>query len=175
MTKKLARIIAKDKILNLQNKYEIESKVLGFAKTLIKPDFKIISYRADDFEINLDILDKNLDQFYYPSVISMSEKKINFTKPISWKIGAFSISEPIGEENLNPEDADLIFVPALAWNKEGYRLGRGAGFYDRALENINQKKLIGFSFDESFSIDFTYIATDIRVQTVIFQNGIVNL
>jgi 5,10-methenyltetrahydrofolate synthetase len=175
MTKKLARILVKEKILNLENKSELEAKILANLKTISLESKKIISYRADQFEVNLDSLDENLNKFYYPKIISISEKKIQFVKPNSWKIGHFSIPEPIGEQVIEPNQADLIFVPALYFNEKGVRLGRGAGFYDRALEKVSSKKLIGFSFGESFSIDFSYIPTDISVQTVIFPNAIVNL
>jgi 5-formyltetrahydrofolate cyclo-ligase len=31
------------------------------------------------------------------------------------------------------EEVDLAFIPGLAWDRGGHRLGRGAGFYDRLL------------------------------------------
>ena len=48
--------------------------------------------------------------------------------------GRFGIQEPdrIGEILL-PEDASLILVPALTFDQQGTRLGRGGGYYDRWL------------------------------------------
>ena len=50
------------------------------------------------------------------------------------------IQEPVGER-FGPQkvaDADVVFVPALAADTAGYRLGKGGGYYDRFLEKLPQ-------------------------------------
>ncbi|MBP1737510.1 MAG: 5-formyltetrahydrofolate cyclo-ligase [Oscillospiraceae bacterium] len=50
--------------------------------------------------------------------------------------GKFGIQQPGGNcPVLLKEEIDLILVPALACDKEGYRLGQGAGYYDRYLSD----------------------------------------
>jgi 5-formyltetrahydrofolate cyclo-ligase len=41
--------------------------------------------------------------------------------------------EPIGPVFKDLDAIDLVLVPALAIDPEGFRLGQGGGFYDRAL------------------------------------------
>jgi 5-formyltetrahydrofolate cyclo-ligase len=41
--------------------------------------------------------------------------------------------EPIGAALTQLDEIDLVLVPALAIDPDGYRLGQGGGFYDRAL------------------------------------------
>ena len=36
---------------------------------------------------------------------------------------------------LEPEDGDLMLVPALCFDREGYRMGQGGGYYDRFLSS----------------------------------------
>ncbi|MGE4275944.1 MAG: 5-formyltetrahydrofolate cyclo-ligase [Lawsonibacter sp.] len=50
---------------------------------------------------------------------------------------SFGISEP-GEDCplLSPEEIDLVLVPAVCYDRRGYRLGFGGGYYDRWLEHF---------------------------------------
>ncbi|RLV56561.1 5-formyltetrahydrofolate cyclo-ligase [Aeromicrobium phragmitis] len=53
--------------------------------------------------------------------------------------GTYGIPEPVGER-LGPGalgTCQVAFVPALAVDHRGRRLGRGAGYYDRALANFS--------------------------------------
>ncbi len=51
--------------------------------------------------------------------------------------GGFGTSIPVPEaETVTP---DILFVPLLAFDKAGYRLGYGGGFYDRTLEKLRRR------------------------------------
>lgn len=50
---------------------------------------------------------------------------------------SFGISEPGEDCPLLPkEDIGLVLVPAVCYDRRGYRLGFGGGYYDRWLENF---------------------------------------
>ena len=49
---------------------------------------------------------------------------------------AHKLSEPIGEPFQDLSSVDVMIVPALHIDQEGYRLGQGGGYYDRALAYI---------------------------------------
>lgn len=49
------------------------------------------------------------------------------------EINSFGIPEPIDGIEIKPEQIDVVFVPLLAFDKSGHRIGYGKGFYDRFL------------------------------------------
>jgi 5-formyltetrahydrofolate cyclo-ligase len=61
----------------------------------------------------------------------------------------YGIAEPVNGIEIVPADIDMLFVPLLAFDKNGYRVGYGKGFYDRFLPICRQDSLkIGFSYFE---------------------------
>ncbi|MFN3813122.1 MAG: 5-formyltetrahydrofolate cyclo-ligase [Aquificaceae bacterium] len=74
----------------------------------------------------------------------------------AFKRGSFCILEPQYGEEINPEEVELAFVPGLAFNIKGYRIGFGKGFYDRLLKKIRGVKVgVAYSFQmvEEFPTD----------------------
>lgn len=70
-------------------------------------------------------------------------------------INAITVAHgPLSSSSLNDtyDDFDVIFVPGLAFDALGNRLGRGTGYYDRALANLTGRKkrpvLVGLALDE---------------------------
>lgn len=57
---------------------------------------------------------------------------------------AFGILEPqLDVRNVLPcNELDIIFTPLVAFDRQGNRLGMGGGFYDRTLQNWQQKHFI---------------------------------
>ncbi len=44
--------------------------------------------------------------------------------------------EPIGKERTDISDVDVMIIPALHIDQDGYRLGQGGGYYDRTLPTM---------------------------------------
>jgi 5-formyltetrahydrofolate cyclo-ligase len=60
------------------------------------------------------------------------------------------ISEPIGEPFTDLGKIDVVLVPALRMDSDGYRLGQGGGYYDRFLPKVQAWK-IGLLHDGELS------------------------
>ena len=59
-------------------------------------------------------------------------------------IGRFSVPEPTSDLFSEPP---LLLVPCVALNKQGYRLGYGAGYYDRYLPRCRNAVALGVAFE----------------------------
>ncbi len=82
----------------------------------------------------------------------------------------FGLLEPTGPR-LGPEaigQARLVFVPALAIDHRGVRLGRGGGHYDRSLPMVSAgARLVGVVRDGEFVAELPSEEHDIRVGAVL--------
>lgn len=85
----------------------------------------------------------------------------------------WGITEPSEGEVVPAEEIDLVFVPMLVCNKQGFRVGYGKGFYDRYLATCREDIVkIGFSYfdpvekiidTDQFDIPLTWCITPQRV------------
>lgn len=59
----------------------------------------------------------------------------------------YGITEPLQGQALQPQELDMVFVPLLVYDEQGYRVGYGKGFYDRYLQLCKDDVVkIGFSY-----------------------------
>jgi 5-formyltetrahydrofolate cyclo-ligase len=90
--------------------------------------------------------------------------------------GFYGIKEPM-EEYVRPtssEQLDLIIVPAVAYDRRGYRIGYGGGYYDRFLSSLDKDIVtIGIAFDIQIVGEVPVQPFDIPVDMVITESGII--
>lgn len=93
--------------------------------------------------------------------------------------GMYDIPEPredmrlIPERRASVEDLDLIMVPGVAFDRQGGRIGLGAGYYDKLLENaLPETSLVGLAFECQIVPEVPMQPHDVSVDKVITENGI---
>lgn len=107
-------------------------------------------------EVNTKLITNTLHKDFAPDIYiskSYADGKLTHhlyqenTKLITNKWG---VPEPESSEKAFPETTfDLVFVPLLAFDKRGNRVGYGGGYYDRFLSKCGPNCLkIGLSFFE---------------------------
>ena len=89
--------------------------------------------------------------------------------------GSYNIPEPpLENEELIP---NLIFVPCLAFDIQGYRLGYGGGYYDRVLQKIVVKKkiiTIGLAYSFQYLKKISTGKHDVKLNYILTEKGFIN-
>jgi len=160
MNKKEARQKYKELRQQLSQE-EIEDKSLAIANQLLKMDiwdktyYHIFLPIEEQKEINTEYILQILAGKDKEVVVSKSDFKTTtmthflLTDNTKIKKNEYNIPEPVTGLNVPTEMIDVVFVPLLAYDKEGNRVGYGKGFYDKFLSECNPNVIkIGLSFFE---------------------------
>lgn len=83
---------------------------------------------------------------------------------------AFSVPEPQGESVDEISDIDLIIVPGVAFDKKNNRLGRGKGYYDSFLKDIDTYR-IGVCFAFQLVADVPVAEHDVKMDLVLTEQS----
>ena len=145
--------------LKKQTQQQREEKSSLIEKRLLKlEEFikakRIMFYLAFDGEVKTkNMINKARElgkEIYAPQCVTKEKtlKPYALKKDSALKRGPYQIWESQTENELPIEELDLVVVPALAFDKDGNRLGRGKGYYDRFLRKISKHThSIGLAFD----------------------------
>ena len=91
------------------------------------------------------------------------------------KKNAYDIPEPIDGLEVPVSKIDVVFVPLLAFDEKGNRVGYGKGFYDKFLAECKPEILkIGVSFFEPENIISDVLNTDIQLDLCITPTKVYN-
>ncbi len=88
--------------------------------------------------------------------------------PTCLKRGAFGIAEPQYGDAVDAAMIDVMIVPGRAFTRDGMRLGRGKGYYDRYMaRNGFRATCIGVCFSEQLVDEIPCDSHDRRVDMVV--------
>ncbi len=173
--------IIRDKIFNKQPSHFALSL---FNKLFEKINFQEINIVSSFISINSEINTKELNNLIFIKnktlCLPIIEKKNShlifkqFKSEENFVKGHMNISEPQNKNKiLNPE---LIFVPCLAFDHRGNRLGYGGGYYDRTfayLNNINHSFIsVAYAYEEQKLEYIPIDKFDFKVDYVITEKNL---
>lgn len=135
-------------------------------------DAEVIAvYHPLNREVDLRSLAESAKRIVYPRLVDKTAKTMEFaTLATSFVPGVFGLMEPDGAA-VDKETIDLILVPGLAFDKEGRRIGYGAGYYDLYL-NDYRGVIVGVAYEpqiaptipaDPWDVPMHWIVTDQRV------------
>ena len=91
----------------------------------------------------------------------------------------YGIQEPAATD-IDIAQASAILIPALRVGLDGTRLGRGAGYYDRALANVSPNKLGGpiricLVFDDEVDDSVPSESHDAPIDIIVTPNRVIRI
>lgn len=89
--------------------------------------------------------------------------------------GALGIKEPKTGRICHPEEIDLFFIPGVAFDYQGNRLGRGAGYYDQYLSKIRSNAIkVGVAFQMQVTDKLPVTQNDIKMDYIITEEQLIS-
>lgn len=80
------------------------------------------------------------------------------------KINPYGIPEPVDGLQVPPIKIDVVFLPLLAFDSSGNRVGYGKGFYDKFLAQCKPRTLkIGLSFFDAVPEIWDVFESDVKL------------
>ena len=122
-------------------------------------------------------------EVYLPRITSLRARTMRFVKigarfTMGSRQHALGMHEPEGHDALSARFLDTIFVPAVALDRRGARLGHGIGFYDRTLafrhlrHHWSGPRLVGLAYSFQVVPQVPVTATDVFMDTIVTERGI---
>jgi len=184
--KQRLRTLLRTRRRNLSPADVIEKSRRVSEKLLVFPLFRqapiIVLYSADENEVLTEaIWQEALTQgkaVYYPR-ISADRENLEFVRRHPGDRltqGTFGILIPPGDELLSSlRETDLVLTPGVGFDRQGHRLGRGKGYYDRAFRNMRAGALrVALAYDFQVVPHVPATLTDERVQYIVTEAEIID-
>ena len=136
----------------------------------------IMLYRSSKNEVITDYLwnawKKAGKTCLFPKCISQTEMiAVLAEKESDFSPSVYGILEPVSNIEFPKEKIDLVIVPGLGFDKQKYRIGYGAGYYDRFLADFSGVTC-GLSYHALLCESVFPDIHDIRLSYVATENGI---
>ena len=164
---------------------EIEEKSLAIANALLplpiwdKTYFHLFLPITEQKEIDTEFILHLLSGKDKEIVISKSDfatrEMTHFLLTDNTRIqkNEYNIPEPVDGIEVPTIKIDVVFVPLLAYDKKGNRVGYGKGFYDKFLSECNPGTIkIGLSFFEPEELILDIFENDILLNYCVTPNGV---
>ena len=116
--------------------------------------------RGSDVVVPLSLDDGTLDWVAYDPAVPVATTALGIPEPTGERLGAGAL-----------DSCALVIVPALAVDLAGHRLGRGAGYYDRALVSATAP-LCALVFAHELLAEVPHEPHDIPVDMAVTPQGL---
>ena len=136
--------------------------------------FPIEKHNEVDSKLIIQIIQGKDKNVILPK-INLESKTIDsflLTDSTPLKTNHLGISEPINGIQINHDQIDLVFIPLLAFDHFGHRVGYGAGYYDKFLSECPNAIKVGLSYFDPINKIEDINSKDIKLDYCITPNKV---
>lgn len=170
-----AKLRALPKKTREEKSLKITQKILDHP--LYKQAEDILIYVSKDHEVETEeLIKKALEEkhIYVPKVEGDQLIICPIKSIAELSKGQFGILEPTEHlHTIHPTQIDLALVPGVAFAENGYRLGKGHGYFDRLLLKVDGK-IVGLAYTEQVLPTVPQENHDIPVDLIITDSYILD-
>jgi 5-formyltetrahydrofolate cyclo-ligase len=171
------RLLSKPESLALSRL--IQSRVLQFQPYLIRRSVALYSPIQNEVETG-EIRDHALvtgKRVFFPRLGRQNLLELVELKSVTeLSVGRFGIPEPRGDRQASRQDQEelVVFVPGVAFDLRGNRLGRGQGWYDRLIKHLERATFVALAYDFQIVDEVPAEEWDQRVHYIITERRIID-
>lgn len=160
--------------------HHIKDKVLLLSAYLESKSVKLYSPIGNEVSTE-GICDHALrcgKKVFYPRLEKGGEmRSVRVTSRKDLVPGRHGILEPVGNEFMTEQDQEalVVFIPGLAFDLQGNRLGRGDGCYDRFLKRLGERSTcVALAYDFQIMEALPVEKWDEKVHQIITEKRIID-
>jgi 5-formyltetrahydrofolate cyclo-ligase len=166
-------------------KHALKHEILGKRKALSNEELIEKSRKIKENLFSLAEFKKARNIMFYVSFNSevdtceaikelLSEKEKTIAVPYVRKnCPEMQLSELKHIKDFSPEKLDIVIVPGIAFDNQGYRIGYGHGYYDRFLKTLKSSvKKIGLAFELQIVDKIPRKEYDVPVDAVVTEKRV---
>jgi len=157
-------------LIDLESKKSFDQEIFNKVDTLIPHHFKnkLGLYIPLVDEPDWKELNVKWGDVCFPVITKLGLEFWTLKKKAKYKSWILS-----KDELQEKKEVEVLVIPGLGFTKDGYRLGRGGGHYDRFLKSFQGTK-IGVCYEECF-VDFKHEEHDERVDFIVSEAKIIKV
>ncbi len=154
--------------LDASDKLRLDGQLCENVKSLevFKKARTVASYVSVSGEVDLAGLLDTSKRFVFPKVDGELLRFFPARCSVDFCQGSFGIPEPISGDEVRPAEIDLVLVPGVAFDRHGYRIGYGKGYYDRLLQENPELWSCGVCLEKFLVEEIPFDSWDERVNFV---------
>jgi 5-formyltetrahydrofolate cyclo-ligase len=150
----------------------VAERLLGLAEVRVARTVMAFSSFGSEVQTAgiLERLTASGQRIVLPRVADREIEGVEYRPGDPMRIAAFGALEPLGQRIVPPNEIDVVVTPGLAFDRAGYRVGYGSGFYDRFfLRTRSDVVKVGVAFTLQVVSEVPHGWADVPVDLIVTE------